>query len=72
MKRITFELREGEEHIQLTQLLKATNLVFNGAEAQAAVAEGLVQRNGRQETRKRAKIVRGDVIVFSEYEISVK
>lgn len=72
MQKIDFELREGEEFIQLIQLLKATNIAFNGAEAQGMVSDGFVLRNGEVEFRKRAKIVAGDVIKVAEYEITVK
>lgn len=73
METIQFELRGGEDDfIQLIQLLKATNLVETGAEAQDVVVSGLVVRNGETETRKRAKIVRGDVIEFDGYRIEVK
>ena len=69
MKKIEFKLNEGEEYIQLIQLLKAVNLVYNGAEAQQVVVEGLVRRNGEVELRKRAKITAGEVICFNGYEI---
>lgn len=72
MSTIPFELRGGEDdYIQLIQLLKATNCVYNGAEAQEVVSAGLVLRNGTVETRKRAKIVRGDVIEFDNNRIEV-
>ena len=72
MQTIHFELRGDEEDfIQLIQLLKATNLVYNGAEAQEVVTAGMVLRNGVVETRKRAKIVRGDVIEFEGNRIEV-
>lgn len=62
-----FELREGEEFITLIQLLKAIGVSYNGAEAQRMVIDGLVSLNGEQESRKRAKIRRGDVVeVFNE------
>ena len=69
---IPFELRGGEDdYIQLIQLLKATNCVYTGSEAQEVVTAGLVNRNGVVELRKRAKIVRGDVIEFDQYRIEV-
>ncbi len=71
MVKIDFDLREGQEFIQLIQLLKATNVVFNGAEAQRVVTDGMVIRNGEVELRKRAKIVSGDVILFGDNEITV-
>lgn len=73
MNEITFTLRGGEEdYIQLIQLLKATNLVYNGAEAQEVVSAGMVVRNGQTETRKRAKIIPGDVIEFQGTRITIK
>ena len=72
MQTIHFELRGDEEDfIQLIQLLKATNLVYNGAEAQEVVAAGMVLRNGVVEMRKRAKIVSGDVIEYEGNRIEV-
>lgn len=72
MTTIPFELRGGDDDfIQLIQLLKATNCVYSGSEAQEVVSAGLVTRNGQLETRKRAKIVRGDVIEFDQYRIEV-
>lgn len=72
MNTIQFELRGGEDDfIQLIQLLKATNCVYTGSEAQEVVAAGMVLRNGLIETRKRAKIVRGDIIEFDGNRIEV-
>lgn len=68
---ITFELRKGEEFIPLIQLLKAANLVESGAEAQAAVSEGLVQHNGETELRKRAKCRPSDTVVFRGETITI-
>lgn len=71
-EKITFELRGGEDDfIQLIQLLKATNVVYSGSEAQEVVVQGMVRRNGEVELRKRAKIVAGDVIEFDIYRIEV-
>ena len=73
MKEIDFTLRGGEEdYIQLIQLLKTTNCVASGAEAQMVVTEGMVKRNGETELRKRAKCVSGDVIEFEGIRILVK
>ena len=66
------ELREGEDFITLIQLLKAVGVSYNGAEAQRMVVEGLVSLNGELESRKRAKIRRGDVVKVFDTEIKVK
>lgn len=67
----TFTLRQGEEYIQLIQLLKAVGCVETGAEAQESVTRGLVKRNGQTELRKRAKLVPGDIIEFKHYIITI-
>ncbi len=72
MSILEFELREGEEFIPLASLIKALNLVENGAQALHVVEEGLVKRNGEVELRKRAKIRSGEVIEVDEYRIIVK
>lgn len=67
-----FTLREGDEYIPLIALLKATGVVESGSEAQDVVSAGMVLRNGEIETRKRAKITAGEMIVFEKYEILVE
>lgn len=65
-------MRDGEDFIPLIALLKATDVVASGSEAQEVVNAGLVLRNGEVETRKRAKITPGEVIIFQNYEIEVE
>lgn len=72
INRIVFTLREGETFIPLIALLKATNVVGSGSEAQEVVTAGMVLRNGEVELRKRAKITSGEVIFFQNYEIVVE
>ena len=67
-----FKLREEQEFITLIQLLKAVGVSYNGAEAQRMVVDELVSLNGELETRKRAKIRRGDVVNVFETEIKIK
>lgn len=64
-----FELKD--EYIELYKLLKVLDLVDSGAEAKMVVADGHVRRNGDVELRKRAKIVRGDVIEVAEVTIEI-
>ena len=72
LNRIIFTLREGEDYIPLIALLKATDIVGSGSEAQEVVTAGMVLRNGEVETRKRAKITAGEVIIFENCEILVE
>lgn len=67
---IEFEL-EGE-FIPLIQLLKATNVVQTGGEAQIVVVDGLVKYNGVVDYRKRLKVKRGDTVEFDGNTILVK
>lgn len=60
-----------KEPVELYKILKFEGLVASGGEAKMAVAEGKVSVNGEVETRKRKKIVSGDIINFcnEEYQI---
>jgi len=60
-----------QEPIELYKLLKVENMVATGGEAKFVIAEGLVQVNGAVETRKRKKIVAGDIIEFSHEKMQV-
>ena len=59
------------EPVELYKILKFEGLVASGGEAKAAVAAGLVVVNGARETRKRKKIVAGDIIEFGDEEILI-
>lgn len=61
---------EGE-FIPLIQLLKATNLVSSGGEAQLVVLDGLVKYNGTVDYRKRLKVKRGDKVEFNGQTITI-
>jgi len=67
MEEINFTI-EGE-YIELIQLLKAIGLAQTGGHAKMIVNEGLINRNGEIETRKRAKLISGDIIEVVDYKI---
>ena len=67
---IEFEI--SEEPIELYKILKFNNMVDSGGEAKYVISEGRVTVNGQVETRKRKKIVSGDVIEFQEEKIRVQ
>lgn len=48
--------------VELYKVLKFENFASSGGEAKHMIADGLVRVNGRVETRKRKKILPGDVI----------
>jgi ribosome-associated protein len=59
---------EGE-YIELIQLLKALGVAATGGHAKHIVEEGEVIRNGEVETRKRAKLIPGDIIELDDLRI---
>ena len=61
---------EGD-FIPMIQLLKATDLVPSGGEAQIVVLEGLVKYNGEVDYRKRLKVKRGDIVEFNNQKIKI-
>lgn len=65
------EFKVEGDYIQMIQLLKATNLVQTGGEAQIVVAEGEVKYNGKVDYRKRLKVKSGDVVEFRGTTIKV-
>ncbi|MDO3644196.1 MAG: RNA-binding S4 domain-containing protein [Mucilaginibacter sp.] len=65
------EFKVDGDHIPLIQLLKATNLVQTGGEAQIVVTEGQVMYNGHVDYRKRLKVRRGDTVEFAGEVIRV-
>lgn len=60
-----------EEPIELYKLLKIENMVQSGGEAKFVIGEGLVLVNNIVETRKRKKIMSGDLIEFNDRQILV-
>lgn len=61
-----------KEPVELYKILKFENMVSSGGEAKAAIAEGRVLVNGAIETRKRKKIVCGDIVKFGAEEIRIQ
>lgn len=60
------------EPVELYKILKFEGFVASGAEAKIVIADGQVLVNGQVETRKRKKIVAGDIIEFGEEKIRIK
>ena len=53
-----------KEPVELYKILKFEGIVASGGEAKAVISDGQVLVNGVVETRKRKKIVSGDIIEF--------
>jgi ribosome-associated protein len=65
----TFEIKE--DIILLNQLLKALNWCESGAQANAAIDDGLVKVNGKVELRKRNKLVKGTIVEFDGNKVKL-
>ncbi len=65
------EFKITGEYIELIQLLKALGLAQTGGHAKMIVEEEMVIRNGEVETRKRAKLIPGDVVEVQDIKISL-
>ncbi len=66
------EVIVSSEPVELYKLLKFESLVSSGGEAKHVISEGLVLVNGQVETRKRKKIVSGDVVEFGKEKIRIQ
>jgi len=66
---LKYELKD--DYIELFKLIKVLDLVDSGGEAKMIIAGGHVKRNSEIETRKRAKIISGDIIELAEVTIEV-
>lgn len=69
MDDIDFPLRG--DFIPLDALLKATALAPSGGAAKQMVADGLVQVDGRPESRKTAKLRAGQVVQVGDTRIRI-
>ena len=65
-------LEISNEPIELYKILKIEGMVSSGGAAKIEVAEGKVLVNGAVETRKRKKIVSGDIVEYESEKIHIK
>ncbi|MCE4563780.1 RNA-binding S4 domain-containing protein [Maribellus sp. CM-23] len=65
------EFKLTEDYIELVKLLKLLRIAQTGGHAKIIVEEGEVIRNGEPEYRKRAKLVKGDIIEVAGETIKV-
>ena len=62
----------SREPVELYKILKFEGLAATGGEAKQMIARGQVSVNGEIETRKRRKIVAGDVLVVGDETLQVQ
>lgn len=60
------------EPVELYKILKFEGLVDSGGQAKTVIAEGIVLVNGEVETRKRRKIISGDIVTFADEELKIQ
>ena len=61
-----------KEPVELYKILKFEGLVASGGQAKLVIGDGQVSVNGEVETRKRKKIVDGDIIAFGNETLQVR
>ena len=61
-----------DDFIKLGQLLKAANLVENGADAKFEIQDGKVFVNGEVEYQRGKKIYKDDIVKYNGKEIVVR
>jgi len=66
------EVKITSEPVELYKILKFEGMVSSGGEAKSVIAEGRVLVNGQVETRKRKKIVSGDIIEIGKEIICIQ
>lgn len=60
------------EPVELYKILKFEGIVSSGAEAKAVIADGQVLVNNEIETRKRKKIISGDIIEIADIKMQIQ
>ncbi|MCL1125401.1 RNA-binding S4 domain-containing protein [Shewanella surugensis] len=64
-------LSASDEYIELYKILKVQGMVSGGGEAKHVISEGLVLVNGEVETRKRKKVMAGEVVAFNGESVKI-
>ena len=62
----------NKEPVELFKILKFEGIVSSGGQAKLVISDGQVTVNGEVETRKRRKVVAGDIIVFADEELQIR
>lgn len=66
-----FKLKEGEEYIELKNLIKLLGWVDTGGEAKFHIDNQEVKVNGEIETQRRKKVRRGDIVMVGNKQAQV-
>lgn len=66
------EVEISKEPVELYKILKFEGMTSSGGEAKSVIADGQVLVNGKVETRRRKKIVSGDIVEFGKEKIRIQ
>jgi ribosome-associated protein len=66
-----FNLKNGEEFIELKNLIKLLGWVNTGSEAMSLIDNRAVSVNGEIETQRRKKIRKGDMVTSGTHQVRV-
>ncbi|MBI33840.1 MAG: RNA-binding protein [Flavobacteriales bacterium] len=62
---------KGKPHIELNKLLKLLSIAESGGAANQMISDGHILRNSKIETRKRCKLIIGDVIAIQDQDVTI-
>jgi len=62
---------QNDATIELGQFIKCMNLTSTGGQAKYLIQSGMVEVNGEVETRRRRKLVAGDLVCIDDREFMV-
>ena len=65
------EVKITKESVELYKILKFEGLVSSGGEAKTIIDHGQVMVNGEVETRRRKKILSGDIIEYMNEKLKI-
>jgi len=60
-----------KEPVELYKILKFEGLAASGGEAKLLIADGQVTVNGEVETRRRRKMLSGDIVQFGDDQLQL-
>lgn len=66
------EVEINQEPVELYKILKFEGMASSGGEAKLIIEQGQVMVNGKVETRKRKKMLSGDIIEYAGDKIRLK
>ncbi|MGY8815432.1 MAG: RNA-binding S4 domain-containing protein [Gammaproteobacteria bacterium] len=65
------EVEITREPVELYKILKFEGVVSSGGEAKSIIDNGQVMVNGKVETRRRKKIISGDIIEYMNEKLKI-